>query len=276
MAEHGDGSMPRIVVVTNGNYFANLVLTPLLQRRDYDIRVVLTRGLRRQNRNRLVEAARLFRAWGPRLALYKVAAYAIPAAGARRTGTPRLVRQTCASRGIEALLVRNVNEAGVVQRLADFDPHLVVSVSCPYRIRREVLDLARIGALNVHSSLLRAGAGVSTYLHALANGTEITGITVHEMVEDFDAGRIIEQAAVTVAPGMSAMDLFARQCRLGGDLLVTAVEQAIAAGHLDGISQDLSQRTYFSEPTWQTVRSARRRGHPLARVGDWRSVLSGA
>jgi phosphoribosylglycinamide formyltransferase-1 len=64
--------------------------------------------------------------------------------------------------------------------------------------------------LNVHPSLLPLFRGLDTHARALEAGVAIHGCTVHEVVPELDAGRILGQAAVPVLPGDTAETLSAR------------------------------------------------------------------
>jgi folate-dependent phosphoribosylglycinamide formyltransferase PurN len=268
---------PRVLLVTNGNYFANLALGPLLSstRHLYRYEVVVTTGLRRQGGNRLHEAVRLFRRWGLRYSTYKLATYALPALRQNVTGNPMFVSKTCQRLGIPVHLARNINEDGPCELVRRFQPHLLVSHSCPYRIKNHVLAIPTIGALNVHSSLLPEYAGVSTYIHVLAHGRSETGVTVHEMVEQFDAGRIVSQEVVTISPGMSAFALFSQQSIVAGRLLADALDLSVRSGRIEGRPQELDKRSYFGDPTAADVADLRRQGHRLIRPSDLPILLSG-
>lgn len=267
-------SAPRVAVLTNGNHFANLVLTPLLWRTDLDLLVVVTTGLRKQRGNRAVEAWSLLRRWGPRYAAYKVGTYAVPALAEALGRRPQFVLSTCREAGVRVEVARNVNDVEVVEVLRRFAPDVLVSVSCPYRVGEQLLALPRAGALNVHSSLLPAYAGIGTYVHVLAAGEPVTGVTVHEMVERFDAGRIVGQRSIRIPDGLSVYGLFSAQCRVAADLLTEAVDRALEQGDVGGVPQDQAARTYFGEPTRLEVDRARRRGHPLVRMRELSGLLA--
>lgn len=283
----------RVAVVTNGNYFANLALHPLLRRTssDVDYRVVVTSGLRSQHGNRAVEALGLFRRWGARYSAYKLATLGLPRllaimpsarAGEELPNAPLLRRRattvasTCRQLGIAMRTVRNVNDDPGAAWLAEFEPDLLLSFSCPYRIGPGLLDLPSIGSLNVHSSLLPEYAGVCTYVHVLADGRTTTGVTVHEMVEKFDAGRVIAQREVPIDAGTSVFALFSEQCRVAGDLLVASVRECIDLGKVCGDLQDESRRTYFGEPGRGDIARLRANGHRLLRWRDVSRLARGA
>lgn len=260
---------PLVVIVTNGNVFANIALSPILVGpRAYEISVVVTSSSRRPDRQPLAEAIGLAKRWGLRYTAYKVATALGPGILDRFGSRALTVAQTCRQLGIPCIFVSNINEPSAVEWLRMTTPAVLVSYSCPYRILPEVLAVPSIGSANVHSSLLPAYAGVCTYVHALAEGATLTGVTVHEMVEKFDAGNILAQAPVTIDGPTSVMALFTEQSQLAGKLLADVLEQAVIHQVLSGTAQDTSQRTYRKEPGRAEVVELRRRGHRLARLND--------
>jgi methionyl-tRNA formyltransferase len=265
----------RVTIVTNGNYFSHLGLRRLLASDDIELQVFVTTGLRKTSGNRAKEALQLIRRWGLRYAGYKVATYALPFAGEKLGRRTLTVRTACERLGIPCHVIRSVNTPPALELIRNFAPDLVVSFSCPYKIGNELLSIPHIGSMNVHSSLLPAYAGVCTYIHVLADGQSATGITVHEMVSRFDAGRILAQAEVPIEPGSSVFTLFATQCDVAGTLLHRAVCQALEARAIDGSAQDLEKRTYRGEPTKSDVARLRNNGHRLLRPADTGKLFAG-
>ncbi|HDK45023.1 MAG TPA: phosphoribosylglycinamide formyltransferase [Actinobacteria bacterium] len=85
--------------------------------------------------------------------------------------------------------------------------------------------------VNIHPSLLPAFPGAHAVETALAAGVETTGVTVHFVVEDVDAGPIIAQRTVPVLPGDDVASLHAR-IQVQEHELYPAVVDALAAGHI--------------------------------------------
>jgi len=268
---------PRIALVTNGNYFSNLALSRLLAltKDKYNYRIIVTTGLRKERGNRLVEAVHLARKWGWRYSAYKISTYVLPMLAQLITGKPKFVGAACRSMGLAHEKHKTINAANVVGELQAFSPDLLISFSCPYKISSVVLDIPTIGCLNVHSSLLPAYAGVCTYVHVLAEGESKTGVTVHEMVEKFDAGRVLSQVEVNITKGISVFELFAGQCRAATDLLLRAVEGCIKRGTIEGDAQDLSLRSYCGEPTASDIGRLRCNGYSLMSPGDLKCLFGG-
>jgi folate-dependent phosphoribosylglycinamide formyltransferase PurN len=261
---------PRISVVTNGNYFSTLALRPLLAATvsHWDWQIITTTGLRRQSGNRASEALQLLARWGGRYTAYKVSTYVLPWLLQTLTRRPFLLNHACHNLGLPIVHARNVNQPQTVSAIHAFAPDILVSFSCPYRIRAELLKLPTIGCLNAHSSLLPAYAGIGTYMHVLARGEPATGMTIHEMIEEFDAGRIVAQEPIPITSGMSVFELFSQQCTVGGRLLRDALNLCLRERRIVGRPQDHAQRTYLGEPGRHEVAELRRRGFRLFAPAD--------
>ena len=259
---------PRIAVITNGNYFANTVLLPLLEHPDREYLVLVTTGLRNQGRGKFRESARLLATWGVRYSAYKIAVSILPLVAQRLGASSLTVAATCNRLGLPIRRERDVNGPNGRAVVEAFRPDLLVSVSCPYRISPDILAMPSVGAINVHSSMLPRYAGVSTYIHVLAEGEGETGMTIHEMVEKFDAGRILAQEAVPVPESTTAFRLFTAQCAAGARLLNQTVDDALRHRRLGGVDQDLSKRSYRNDPRPADVAALRRRGHQLISFRD--------
>jgi hypothetical protein len=260
----------RVCIVTNGSWFATVALDRLLARtasRNAYLVIVAT-GLRKQSGNRLVEASTLLGHWGLRYFVYKTAVNILPSVLGRVIPGARSIGRMCRRLGVPMARFRNVNEAVAMERVRRFRPDLLISFSCPNRLSAQVLALPRIGSLNVHSSLLPAYAGMAGYIHALRNDDSYTGVTVHEMVERLDAGRIVRQQRIAIRPRMSVFQLFRDQCLGGAALLEEAIDECAITGRIDGSAQDLAQRTWVGEPTRDDIRALRRRGFRLMAFRD--------
>ena len=93
-------------------------------------------------------------------------------------------------------------------------------------------------------------------------------MTVHEMVEEFDAGRIVAQREVAIRTEDSVCRLFAEQCRMAGEMLVEIILQIIERGEVGGHDQDTATRSYRGEPCAEDIARLRRRGHSLFKKCD--------
>ena len=104
----------------------------------------------------------------------------------------------------------DVNSDSFYRVVADFDPDLVLSVFYNQVLKARMLKLPRVGALNVHPSLLPAYRGSGVLIWALMDGAKEVGITIHHMVERVDAGDIVLRRAIAVAPDDTGIMLYER------------------------------------------------------------------
>lgn len=101
-------------------------------------------------------------------------------------------------------------EARLHQTLLEHAVELVCNAGFMRLLTGSFVDRWRDRQLNIHPSLLPAYPGLHTHQRVLADGTLITGCTVHFVRLEMDAGPIIAQAAVPVMPGDSETTLAAR------------------------------------------------------------------
>ena len=104
----------------------------------------------------------------------------------------------------------DVNSDSFFRVASDFDPDLGLSVFYNQVLQARMLNLPRIGALNVHPSLLPAYRGSGVLIWALMDGVKEVGITIHHMVERVDAGEIVLRRAIDVDPDDTGIKLYER------------------------------------------------------------------
>lgn len=260
--------MAKIVVITNGNYFARIILSGLLRKRQSEIvQVIVVRGDYR-NRTGLHAAWHLAKSMAPRFFLFKLLLHLVLRVSESGMGAIASLRSSESQKGAVPLTeVPSVVDARVRQLLEDISPDLLISVSCPQKISETLLSLAKYGGINIHSSLLPAYAGLAPYMWVLANGEKVTGTTVHWMTEKWDQGNILVQKRFSIEPGVSVFQLFRALAQLGGEALLEGVE--LALGGAKGNRQDLSQRSYYSHPTAKACKDLKTRGYCFMRGSDW-------
>ncbi len=129
------------------------------------------------------------------------------------------------------------------RQIGELRPDLLVVASFGLIIPRWFLELPAIGAVNVHPSLLPRYRGPSPIQWAIWNGEKETGITFMKMNERMDAGDIIEQQSVPIAPGEDAEALAARLSSTAAEALPDLIHQIEESG-IGGVPQDDRLATY--------------------------------
>jgi len=112
---------------------------------------------------------------------------------------------------------------------------------------KEILDMPKLGSINIHYSLLPKYRGASPVESAILNGDTETGVTIQKMAFEMDSGPIIAQEKVTILPNEKAGELRKRLIKIGGELLVKTLQTPSASSHspfAGGEKQDESKATY--------------------------------
>ena len=129
------------------------------------------------------------------------------------------VARLAAERGIPVYAPDNVNHPLWVERIAQLSPEVIFSFYYRHLICDEILQLAPAGAFNLHGSLLPKYRGRAPLNWVLVNGETETGVTLHRMVKRADAGAIVAQLRVAIAPDDIAITLHHKLCHAARQLL---------------------------------------------------------
>lgn len=143
----------------------------------------------------------------------------------------------------ESIDPRSESGAELIARLASLDPAVAVVVAFGQIFPAELLELPRLGCVNLHASLLPRHRGAAPIQAAIAAGDETTGVTTMRMDEGLDTGPILLQRETPIGPRERAGELAERLAVLGGELLVETL-RALAAGAVEPRAQDDSRATY--------------------------------
>ena len=132
-------------------------------------------------------------------------------------------------------------------KLSTFNFQLFVVVAYGKIIPENILNMPKLGSINLHYSLLPKYRGASPMESAILNGDNETGVTIQKMEYKMDAGDIIAQEHTHILPDETAPELRKRLIHLGGELLVKTLKTPSASGHspfAGGEKQDEIQATY--------------------------------
>jgi len=110
-------------------------------------------------------------------------------------------------------------------------------------IPQSVIDMAPLGIINVHASLLPKYRGAGPIQWAIANGETRTGVTTMRIDAGMDTGEMLLKAETEIGPDENAIELGRRLSAMGAELLVRTLD-GLAAGTIAGEKQDNDQATY--------------------------------
>ncbi len=129
-------------------------------------------------------------------------------------------------------------------RIDAMKPAVIYSFYYRYLIPEKVLELAPLGAFNLHGSLLPAYRGRAPVNWMLVNGEREAGVTLHHMVPRADAGDIVGQRAVAIDDNDNALTLYRKLVPLGVDL-IDEMHPMIVAGSAPRRKMDIAKGSYF-------------------------------
>jgi len=135
-----------------------------------------------------------------------------------------------------------------LERIAGLAPDLILSVYYRHMISTKILGLARLGAFNVHGSLLPKYRGRAPINWAVLHGEPRIGMTLHRMVARADAGAIVDQEGVALDPRDTAEQAFRKVLPCARRVLARQID-ALLAGTARETPQDEAQATYFGGRT---------------------------
>ncbi len=167
-------------------------------------------------------------------------------AGRGRKLKPSPVKQLAIKAEVPVLQPASFKSAQEVQKMAEFSPDLLVVVAYGLLLPQVVLDIPRLGCINVHASLLPRWRGAAPVQRALLAGDEQTGVTIMKMVHKLDAGAMLHKEICPIEPWEAAGELLDKLARLGAKGLARVLP-LIEAGTAAAEPQDESQVTYAAK-----------------------------
>lgn len=159
--------------------------------------------------------------------------------------TPALAAR---ERGVPVFHPDSVNTPDWIAQIATLKPDLILSAYYRHMISPQVLELAPLGAFNMHGSLLPKFRGRAPINWAIVHGAAETGMTLHRMVKRADAGAIVDQQGVGIGPRDNAEQVFRKVLPLAREVLARQID-ALLSGTARETPQDETQATYFSGRT---------------------------
>jgi methionyl-tRNA formyltransferase len=156
----------------------------------------------------------------------------------------RSVADLAERHGIPVHHPASVNTPDWIAHIRALQPALIFSFYYRNMICQEILDLPRLGALNMHGSLLPKYRGRVPINWAVLHGEQETGVTLHYMVKRADAGDIVDQQAVPIGPRETAFDIVRKVTAAARVVLERQIEN-LKQGRAPRHRQNESEATYF-------------------------------
>ena len=127
--------------------------------------------------------------------------------------------------------------------IKELQPDLIVTCAYGQIVPQGLLDIPPLGCINVHASLLPKYRGGAPIHRSIINGDKETGVTIMEMIDKMDAGRMYAKASLPILDEDNLETMFAKLQIVGRDLLLEVLPSYIK-GELPGIPQNEDEVTF--------------------------------
>ena len=159
---------------------------------------------------------------------------------------PSAVKEVALAHGLAIHQPENLKTLEARQPIADVQADLMVVVAYGLILPQTVLDLPRLGCVNIHASLLPRWRGAAPIHRAIEAGDAETGITLMQLEAGLDTGPMLARAALPILSDDTTASLHDRLARLGGQEIVRLLP-LLAAGAVNTEPQDGTLATYAAK-----------------------------
>ena len=168
--------------------------------------------------------------------------------GRSRTLTAPPVKEIALEEKIPCFQPASAKDAEFLETIAAINPDISIVVAYGHILPKRVIDLPRLGTLNIHASLLPLLRGAAPIQAAIRQGFRETGVTIMRMVQALDAGPIVLSSTIPILEDETYGELQNRLAELGALTLIEALA-LIDMGESHETPQDDSLATYAGKVT---------------------------
>ena len=136
------------------------------------------------------------------------------------------VKEYAISKGLKVYQPEKIrNNIEFIEEIKSLQPDVICVVAYGKILPKEILDIPRLGCINVHASLLPKYRGAAPIQWAVINGDKSTGITTMYMDVGMDTGDMILKQEVEIGSSETTGEVWYKLSKIGGELLVKTLEQ---------------------------------------------------
>lgn len=136
----------------------------------------------------------------------------------------------------------DINKAEYIKKIKSFKPDIIIS-SCSVIFSKKVLKIPKYGCINRHTSLLPSYGGLYPVFHSISDNHKFSGVTVHEMTEKIDDGKILAQRKVKNYD-KNLSKIYKRGFEISSELIVLSIKNLIRKKYY----RNKLKKSYFSFP----------------------------
>jgi methionyl-tRNA formyltransferase len=166
-------------------------------------------------------------------------------AGRGKVLTPPPVKTLAQELGCQIIQPQRLKLPENFEILQSWQPDVIIVAAYGQILRQNVLDLPRLGCINVHASLLPRWRGAAPIQAAILSGDSVTGVSIMKMDAGIDTGPVFSTRQVPILESDDAQTLGQKLAEIGGDLLLETLP-AIYVGSAQMKHQTEDGATYAS------------------------------
>ena len=153
------------------------------------------------------------------------------------------VKEVALANDIPVFQPEHFREEESVQQLRDLKPDICAVVAYGRILPQKVLDVPKLGCINIHASVLPKYRGSAPYQWAVLDGLTESGVTAMYLCREMDAGDIIDVSKTPIGENETAGELLDRLAVLGADLLSKTLTR-FAQGQVEAVPQNPEEVSY--------------------------------
>ena len=157
--------------------------------------------------------------------------------------TPSPIKEYALEHNLTVLQPEKIKTSETEEQLKKLAPDLIVVVAFGQILSKAILDIPKLGCINVHASLLPQYRGAAPIHWSIINGETKTGITTMYMDVGLDTGDMILKEEVAISPKMNTGELHDTLMNIGAKTLLQTIQQ-IAEGSVVRTKQNDAEASY--------------------------------
>lgn len=158
--------------------------------------------------------------------------------GRKKTLTPPPVKEAALSFNLPVLQPERMRHADAVAAIAELQPDLIVTAAYGQILPKALLDIPRLGCINVHGSLLPRYRGGAPIQRSIMNGESSTGVTIMYMAEGLDTGDMISAVELPITDEDNSGTMFDKLSLAGAELLGRTLPSIVSGEAVASPQQD--------------------------------------
>ncbi|ACT05245.1 methionyl-tRNA formyltransferase [Dickeya chrysanthemi Ech1591] len=167
--------------------------------------------------------------------------------------TPSPVKMLAEQHNLPVFQPKSLRPSESQQLVAELSADVMVVVAYGLILPQAVLDMPRLGCINVHGSLLPRWRGAAPIQRALWAGDRLTGITIMQMDAGLDTGAMLHKIECPILPDDTSATLYDKLANLGPQGLLHTLTQ-LSASQVTAVAQDDSLATYAEKLSKEEAR----------------------